>query len=229
MKLVSFIFFVSWILPAVQSHEDGGNLRASQGQMQEHYQQKLDQSIRNLNEEFQGDRELLWGRISEFLVCRRIEKALSDNVACECDFKLFHGQQYAFKCLGTDNFNLAFFKGVPEYSGTIDIDLFHFNFDISAKVCIKDGRFFSISFRELCISGSLCAGGLHPHDIDVCGCAVTYGNATCECGYCGDGGVIFNCTGLPHDLPSICIPLPFLRTFRPMRESIPGTDSWELI
>jgi hypothetical protein len=215
MKLVPFLFLVAWILPAVQSHEDGGNLRASQGQMQEHVQQELDQSLRNINEEFQGDRELFFIRAS--VICNRIEGAFRESVDCTCKWQYFTFA-FEFTCTNSETVNLAGISGKPEYSGAIDLNPFRLGLEIVAKVCIKEGTFNSINLADLCVGGSLCigAGGLGP-----CKCVATYGTFDCACQSC-TGGVSFDCGLLSDILPSGCIPLPFVRSLRPKRNSIAG-------
>jgi hypothetical protein len=225
MKLVPFLFFLSWILPAVQSQEDGGNLRASQGQMHEHLQQELDQSLRNLNEEFQGDRELFFIRASA--ICNRIESAFRESVDCTCAWQYFTFA-FGFTCTNSRTVNLAGISGKPEYSGSIDLNPFRLGLDIDAKVCIKEVKIGSINLPNLCVDGALClgAGGVGP-----CACAATFGELKCACQSC-TGGVKFDCGPLidfAFDLllPNFCIPLPFVRTLFPPRNSIDGLESVE--
>jgi hypothetical protein len=217
MKLVSFLFSISWILPAVQSHEGGGNLRASQGQMQEHLQQELDQSLRNLNEEFQGDRELFF--VSAGSICNRIEKAFQENVDCTCNWRYLNFA-FEFKCTTNDRVNVVGgISGVPEYTGALDLNPFQLGLEIKANVCIKEGKFKDSNLQDICVGGALCIGlsGTGP-----CGCEASYGAEKCACTSCS-GGVAFQC----GEIPSLCIPLPFVRSFSPEPNSIEGLKALE--
>jgi hypothetical protein len=223
MKLVSFLFFVScWILPAVQSHEDGGNLRASQAQMQEHLQQKLDQTLRNLNEEFQGDRELLFiGAI-----CRRIGDAFQEPVDCTCEYK-YRSIAFDFKCTGKDRVNVAGgITGVPKYSGVINLNPLQLGYEVRATACLTEMRFLFINLLDLCVGGSQCYAMIGEGIGVPCNiCEASYGTFNCACEIC-TGGMTFDCGDIPF-LPSLCIPLPFLRSLRPEPNSIAGLESLE--
>jgi hypothetical protein len=213
MKFVSFLFFASWVLPAVQSHEDGRNLRASKDQMQEGLQPLLDQSLSNLNEEFEDDRELLF--ISAGAICRRINRALNGNVDCVCGWGIFPFL-FEFTCPSTDSVNLAGLRGVPVYSGKIDFQVLKLGIKVAANVCLTTTTFGDQNFQDLCVGGGLCAG---VSGFDSCGCEASYGGSKCACAPC-NGGVQFDCKILDMDLPALCIPLPFVRSLRPKANSV---------
>jgi hypothetical protein len=152
---VSFLLFVSWILPTAHSHEDEGNLRASQAQMQEHLQQELDQSLRNLNEEFQGDRKLFF--MNAGAICNRVENAFQDAVDCICEWQYFTFA-FAFRCTTSEAVKLAGISGVPVYSGALNLNPFQLGLESKAKVCVKEGKFDDSNLDDLCVGGSLCIG-----------------------------------------------------------------------
>jgi hypothetical protein len=215
---LSFLFLVSWILPAVQSLEDGGNLRASQGQMQEHLQQELDQSISNLNEEFQDERGLIFF-IPSGPICRRIERAFAGSVTCSCGWKGPFSFAYDFTCTATDRIDIAGISGVPAYSGGLNPRVFSLRLDVSARICLTEGEIGGSSAEDLCVGGSLCTGLIG--GTGTCGCAASYGAQACSCESC-EGGLLFDCG---NDITSGCINLPFVRSLNPSRNSVAAGDS----
>jgi hypothetical protein len=217
MKLVSFLFFISWILPAVQSHEDGGNLRASQGQVQEHLQQELDQSIRNLNEEFQDERGLIFF-IPSAPICNRIQSAFAGSVTCSCAWRGPLSFSYDFTCTAINRIDISGISGVPAYTGGLDIKLFQLRLDIDVKICLTDGEIAGNVAEDLCVGGSLCTGLIG--GTGACGCAASYGAQACSCESC-EGGLLFDCG---DNITSGCINLPFIRSIYPAPQSVAGGD-----
>jgi hypothetical protein len=206
MNLVSFLFFVAWILPAVHSQEDEGNLRASQAQMQEHLQQKLDQTLRNLNEEFQGgDRKLFFLKsIIEGRACRRVESNFPFPVNCACNLK-YLSLSFDFQCIANGRLNVGGISGGLEaYSGAFNLNPFKFGYKVLAEVCIKEGTFNNDSLEDLCVGRSQCFGIGIDEDGVPCGCEARYGTETCGCKSC-TGGLSVDCGIIPV-LPAICFP-----------------------
>jgi hypothetical protein len=209
----SFLFPGS-SLRAVQSQEDGGNLRRWKGERQESLQQGLDQSLRKLTEEFIKDERELFFR-SAGTICSSIEMAFSDRVDCTCAWQ-FATIGFSFSCKAYTSGTLAGISGVPEWTGAIDLNPFKLGMEIEASICVKERQVNDLPDGDFCVGGSLCIdrGGVEP-----CKCKATFMGFDCACKSCPDG-VFFNCTGTPVTLPAICLSLPFARSLRPKRNSI---------
>ena len=202
-------------LACVFASASAENLRASADQnLQGLYdlQEELNYELRQ-----NGGRSLFF----EQQLCNRINSAFSDNVSCDCTFTLAN-LKLGFACTAANPASLSGFEGLPKYEGGLDFDLIPPSVKVDASVELAD-----VVFRDdplggsLKVGGGLC-GGLG--GVSFCGCSATVASITCPCVEC-DGGVSITCGANLPGVSDVCIPIPFVRTFRPSANSIPSYEA----
>lgn len=199
------------LFAASQASEDQMNLRVN-AEASAAVTRDLHEKFESLRDEVHKDRSALF--LDPAAVCARFEAAFSDQVTCDCAFNWL-ALSFGFVCTGAFPADFGgVVSGIPEYGGFIDLNVLSFNVDVGGGVCLDGAVVGATPVGSFCVDATV-AGGRGGSGLKSCQAIV--GPLACPCEACTSGpGVSITC-GI---IPEVCIPIPFINTLRPARNSI---------